>query len=675
MTTIPLPALLALPLTLTVGPLVAYNALMLLAVVLASAAAYLLCWELTHRFSASLLGGLLFGLSPYMLGHTLSQHLDLTFVFPVPLLVLLALRYLRGRTSTFRFVLGFAGLLLLQLGASFELFLDVTLMIVLAVLLSLLGRDRRRQFVRLGIGIGASYALCLPVLVPIAVLALRTSHAPLRYEPRNYAIDLVNLFVPTSTVIAGSLRLSGGFSQHFVGNIGEQDGYLGVPLLVIAVLALRADWRRGAWLAGALFAAALGLSFGPELTANGGPLFSLPFGPARLPLLQNLLPARMSLFSVLIAACLCAVWFARARPASLQVAVAAVLVLSLLPNFWPSPRLLRAWSVSDAFGWSTAHVSQGFVRGETWRRAVPPGSTVLVLPAADRTAATYWQVKSGMRFSLAVPATPYVPPARAAAPMVRGLTNDQPPSLAAARLRAFLISDRIQAVSVAAAGRRRWGRIVAAATETAPLRIGSNELYRVPRALAPEVTNGRPVEATVIFTEWIRGQQRLRIATRSRGTWQVSTLDETTEPIWSPRVIVTPTGTTLATWIDETDPTRAIRAAVLPRNGSWTRTVTLENGDGLGSVALGAGDGDLVVLAWHDGVDTESRVRADIYANRRWTPIATLAQSLALLEYVKVAGLEATSVRWRLVSIARSPVGRFEARREGNRWAVKRRWR
>jgi hypothetical protein len=325
--------------------------------------------------------------------------------------------------------------------------------------------------------------------------------------------------------------------------------------------------------------------------------------------------------------------------------------------------------------------------------------------------------------------------------MVRGLTNDQPPSLAAARLRAFLISDRIQAVAVAAAGRRRWGSIVAAATETAPLRIGSNELYRVPRALAPLVTNSRPVEATqatqkelvsasrvstlkawlrfdgrrayveaqgqradgthgptatlsspradadmpavaidthgdgaVIFTEWIRGQQRLRIATRSRGTWQVSTLDETTEPIWSPRVIVTPTGTTLATWIDETDPTRAIRAAVLPRDGSWTRTVTLENGDGLGSVALGAGDGNLVVLAWHDGVDTESRVRADIFANRRWTPIVTLAQSLALFEQVKVTGPEATSVRWRLVSIAGLPGGRFDARREANRWVVKRSW-
>src|SRR4030081_2083131 len=75
MTTIPLPALLATPVTLTAGPLVAYNVLILLSVVLATGAAYLLCRELTGRLAPSFAGGLLFGFSPYMLGHTLSQHL------------------------------------------------------------------------------------------------------------------------------------------------------------------------------------------------------------------------------------------------------------------------------------------------------------------------------------------------------------------------------------------------------------------------------------------------------------------------------------------------------------------------------------------------------------------------------------------------------------------------
>jgi hypothetical protein len=154
MTTIPVPALLAAPLTLIAGPLVAYNVLILVSVVLATGSAYLLCRELTGRFVPSLVGGLLFGLSPYMLGHTLSEHLDLTFVFPVPLLALLVVRYVRDRTSARRFVIGFAVLLLVQLGSSFELFLDLTLFLAVGLALALLGRKWRPAMVRVSALVG-----------------------------------------------------------------------------------------------------------------------------------------------------------------------------------------------------------------------------------------------------------------------------------------------------------------------------------------------------------------------------------------------------------------------------------------------------------------------------------------------------------------------------------------
>jgi len=180
MTTIPVPALLAAPLTLTAGPLVAYNALILVSVVLATGAAYLLCRELTDRLAPSLVGGLLFGLSPYMLGHLLAQHLDLTFVFPVPLLALLLVRYVRGRTSGRRFVVGFALLLIVQLGSSFELFVDLTLLLAVGLAIALLGRRWRRAILRASALVGMAYAACLPIIVPIAVLALFGQHAPLR---------------------------------------------------------------------------------------------------------------------------------------------------------------------------------------------------------------------------------------------------------------------------------------------------------------------------------------------------------------------------------------------------------------------------------------------------------------------------------------------------------------
>jgi hypothetical protein len=731
MTTIPGPALLGLPVTLTAGPLVAYNVLILLAVPLASAAAYLLCLELTDHFAASLIGGLVFGLSPYMVGHTLSQHLDLTFVFPVPLLALLVVRYLRGRITARRFVLGFALLLLLQLSSSVELFVDLTLVVAFGVALALLGGGSRRpSFLRAGALIATAYGVCLPVLVPFGVLALGAAHASLRFVPSGFATDLLNLVVPTPTLLAGRLHAARAVSEHFVGNVGEQDGYLGIPLLIVMLLALRAEWRRGAWLVGGVSVAALLLSFGPELTANGRPLIGQPVTVARLPLLRGLLPARMSLFVALGAACLCALWFARPQHRVLRLGVGLLLVLSLLPNFAPKHQVVHAWAISDAFGWSSPRVPLGFTATPHWKRLIPAGSTVLVLPTGDRSAAGYWQVKSRMRFALAVPATPFAPPRIAAAPMIRALLNDQLPTLPAARLRAFLVADRIRALVLARRAEGKWHRAVAGATGAIPIALAGTRLYLVPPTIGPLIARTPPIRsrlprgartvveawlrfdgrrahlrvrtrsgnrrtarittlssqtgdadmpavatnalgrAAVIFTEWRNHKQLLRVATGAAGRWRVATLDKTTQTIWSPSVAVTPNGTTLATWIDETAPTRSVRAAALPRGGPWQQPVTLENGDGLGTVALGTGRGDLGVFAWHDGLASESRVRATTYRAGRWTPVVTVAETLARIDDVRLAGPEATLLRWRRVSLTGDNVERFEARRDGTRWVA-----
>src|SRR5207245_2727253 len=130
--------------------------------------------------------------------------------------------------------------------------------------------------------------------------------------------------------------------------------------------------------------------------------------------------------------------------------------------------------------------------------------------------------------------------------------------------------------------------------------------------------------AAVAFVEWRDRTALLRVATRAVGGWQVATLERSTEPIWSPRVVVSVDGTTVATWIANTGPARAVRIATRPPGGVWQRPVTLENADGLGTVAL-ASRGDLAVAAWHDSVARESRVRAATYTHGRWAPAVTLA--------------------------------------------------
>jgi hypothetical protein len=140
-----------------------------------------------------------------------------------------------------------------------------------------------------------------------------------------------------------------------------------------------------------------------------------------------------------------------------------------------------------------------------------------------------------------------------------------------------------------------------------------------------------------------------------------------TQPIWMPRVVIAPDGTTLAAWIDQNDPTETVRAAALPPAGTWQRPVTLENASGLTSVELRAGAGDLGVLAWQDTVAGETRARVTTSDWTTLAPVATIASSLDNLVHLTLAGPAATRVRW---EIGLNPISakRFEARRTGTTW-------
>jgi hypothetical protein len=102
-TSVPLPALLAAPLTHAWGPVVTWNALCLAAPALAAWCAFILCRYISDSFFPSLIGGYLFGFSPYMLGELLG-HLSLILIFPVPLALYLVLLRLDQRLSRAAFV-------------------------------------------------------------------------------------------------------------------------------------------------------------------------------------------------------------------------------------------------------------------------------------------------------------------------------------------------------------------------------------------------------------------------------------------------------------------------------------------------------------------------------------------------------------------------------------------
>jgi hypothetical protein len=695
-TGIPAVAFFALPLTLTLGPLFAYNALMFAAVALAAGCAYLLCHELTGRIWPAVVGGLMFGLSPYMLGHTLSQHLNLTFVWPIPLIAWAIVRRLRGRWQRTRtFVLAVAGLLVVELGSSLEMFLDLTIVLAIAFLVAMIGAGAaRREVVHIGGTVALAYCLCLPFVGAVAYLALTTSHGSLSYPPADYSIDVANVVIPTPLSLLGAGHTMRGLSRHFVGNIGEQDGYLGLPALVLVLLAARARWRQGAWFATSLLVVILALSLGPLATIQGRPVVGLPFSTARLPVLADVLPARLSLFTMLLAACLCAAWLALDRRLWVRAGAAAVVVVSLLPNFALTGRVAGAWAFSNVARFSTPRAPVGF-------GGVAANENVLVLPAGSRTAAMYWQVESGMQFRLALAGTPFVPPRFDGVPAVTGLVDDTLPaldgvSLAAARLRVFLVADHIDEIAVAASASRAWPHIAAAATHSPPRAAGGFLLYAVPPRLPPLRGSGEVVRAgtltawlrhdgrrahvdvalgsgptvavsapsgdaeltaaavggrgraAVVFTEWRDGALHLRVATHDAGRrWHVVTLDRRTQPMWSPRALILADGTTVVSWIDEADPLRLVRVAVRTPSGRWRSPMTLDDADGLASVEMAPMGRGSVLFAWHDGLANEERVRVATYSPRGWTATTTVGSVVGGLARLRIAGRLSTRVEWR----------------------------
>src|SRR6476659_9106710 len=147
---VPGPALVAWPITAVFGPLASLNAWLAAAPALAAWAAYLVCNRLTHRFWASFAGGCLFGFSAYM-GANIIGFINLVLVFPIPLLVYLAIRNVEGSLGPVAFVAGFAALLIGLFSISTELFGTATLFGAVAFLGALaFATELRARLVRTG---------------------------------------------------------------------------------------------------------------------------------------------------------------------------------------------------------------------------------------------------------------------------------------------------------------------------------------------------------------------------------------------------------------------------------------------------------------------------------------------------------------------------------------------
>lgn len=380
-TSLPTLALLAMPLTLSIGPVPTYDLLGFLAPVTAALAAYALCLYLSRSAPASLIGGWLFGFSSFAAAH-MNQQLNLEWTMLVPLLALVGLMRLQGGINRLRAVLGISLLLAAQAGISLEIFATCIVMAAFAWALAFLCLPHWR--VRLTL-----FAVDLFIAAPITLILLSPMLYAMFAKPHDMALpkmwpeffstDPMNFFVPTEATLLGGHAFI-ALTSRYAGLLCEQGAYLGLPLLFILWRYL----RRSGWFLGLLFAGILLASCGPQLVIGSREAgIPLPwFIMTKLPLIGNALPSRLMLYASLLAGIIVSLWLAQ-KPGRQKFLIAILACLFIAPA--PAPVML----IPD----------QPFFTPGNIQKIVGNNKKILILPFGIFSPSMYWQMTSGFAFA------------------------------------------------------------------------------------------------------------------------------------------------------------------------------------------------------------------------------------------------------------------------------------
>src|SRR5205814_446991 len=205
--TIPGPALILTPLTGLFGPVASNNVLLLAGPPLAAWAAYLVCNQVTRRFWPSVVGGLVFGYSPYV-GRFMFAQLHTLLVFPTALAVYLVLRRIDGSLGKRAFLALFSLALFGELFISVEVFASMTLFGAIALLGVFAFEPGRLRRAVLSVArlIAAAYLIVAVVASPYLIELFRNRPSGSIRDPSKTSIDLIRFLVPQRGAWVGGRR-------------------------------------------------------------------------------------------------------------------------------------------------------------------------------------------------------------------------------------------------------------------------------------------------------------------------------------------------------------------------------------------------------------------------------------------------------------------------------------
>jgi hypothetical protein len=475
---LPLVSVLFTPITVTLGPVAAFNTVCLLSLPLDAWCAFTLYSYVTQRYWPSFLGGYIFGFSAYMLGQLIAGHLHMLIVFLVPLAAYLVLRRLADDMAERRFVLLLVLLITTQFLLSIEIFATASIFGTIALLLgwsqgSVETGERISTSLK---AIALSYVCALIVVSPFVyyLFGFGFSHKPI-FPPDFYSADLLSFLIPTQVNELGRLATFQSISGRFFnGWLAEAGSCLGLPLILIAGGYTVSHWRtaQGKFLFYCLIITIV-LSLGPFLhVASRSFPIALPWLPfVQLPVINNALPVRFSMYATLVLALIASLWLANDNVRSrVRLGFAVAIVAFSLPN------------LSSSF-WRTTILTPTFFRNGLYQRYLKKGQTLLILPYAERGGAMLWQAQTDMYFNMAEGAGS--PDAFLRWPIALALSDRSYVPHRSEQLKAFLAAHDVSAILVADQELAIW-RTPLSILDPAPLEVGGISLYRVTKSARPD---------------------------------------------------------------------------------------------------------------------------------------------------------------------------------------------
>lgn len=390
-TSIPALSIIAAPLTLSGGPVFAWNILCFLAPATSAFAMYILLRYFHRSFFAATVGGYIFGFSTYEMAE-LSGHIHLVFLFPIPLMILLAIRKMNGDLSSIKFLLGNALLYSFMVGTSTEITATFTIFSALSVIAFYIFtpslRAKIKSIIKFELISGAITAILSSPFLYYIITGLNKIHGHIN-SPTFYSADLINYIIPTPMTDIGK-HLFANIASNFTGNYSEEGAYIGVILAALTLLSIRET--KGFWVTPLAITTAMIFLFslGPNLHVNGNiTKITLPWHLFLFPPLNSALPTRFTMYVFLCISIWLSVWadgYKNRTGALLRFSTLLFGVFLIIPNFasyaWAKPSIPNKLEVA-------------FIKSH-----VMNGENMLVLPTEPYGAGPLFLIGTDMYFHL-----------------------------------------------------------------------------------------------------------------------------------------------------------------------------------------------------------------------------------------------------------------------------------